>query len=82
VTGWYANGARDLIPAEGRFAERDPLGFASGDPNLYRYLGNNPVNATDPNGTQANKEREAYLKDEAPKVKGVTRVALRRILLI
>jgi RHS repeat-associated protein len=23
---------------------RDPLGLDGGDPNLYRYVGNNPVN--------------------------------------
>ena len=28
----------------------DPLGFAAGDANLYRYVGNNPTNHTDPTG--------------------------------
>jgi hypothetical protein len=28
----------------------DPLGFAAGDANLYRYVGNDPTNATDPTG--------------------------------
>ncbi|MCI0702339.1 MAG: hypothetical protein L0241_14750 [Planctomycetia bacterium] len=27
-----------------------PLGFAAGDANLYRYVGNSPTNATDPSG--------------------------------
>ncbi len=28
----------------------DPMGFAAGDPNLYRYVGNDSVNVTDPSG--------------------------------
>ena len=28
----------------------DPLGFAAGDTNLDRYVGNNPTNETDPSG--------------------------------
>ena len=46
VTGWYDFRNRDLIPSEGRWAERDPLGFGGGDLNLYRDLGNSPVDAT------------------------------------
>ena len=34
----------------GRFLEEDPLGFAGGDLNLYRYVGNNPVLFVDPFG--------------------------------
>ncbi len=30
---------------------KDPIGFDAGDPNLYRYVGNSPTNATDPSGT-------------------------------
>lgn len=29
---------------------QDPLGFAAGDANLYRYVGNSPTNFTDPSG--------------------------------
>ena len=50
ATGWYDFRNRDLIPSEGRWAERDPLGLAAGDPNIYRYVGNSPINATDPSG--------------------------------
>jgi uncharacterized protein RhaS with RHS repeats len=39
-------------PSIGRWMEEDPIGFSAGDMNLYRYLGNSPVNATDPNGLQ------------------------------
>jgi RHS repeat-associated protein len=34
----------------GRFIETDPIRFNAGDLNLYRYVGNNPVNAFDPFG--------------------------------
>jgi RHS repeat-associated protein len=42
--------ARVYDPATARFLQTDPLGFAAGDLNLYRYVLNNPVNATDPSG--------------------------------
>jgi len=29
------------------------MGFSAADPNLYRYVGNNPTNATDPSGKEA-----------------------------
>jgi hypothetical protein len=29
---------------------KDPIGFAAGDANLYRYVGNDPVNSIDPDG--------------------------------
>ena len=34
----------------GRWISLDPSGFAAGDTNLYRYVGNSPANATDPSG--------------------------------
>jgi hypothetical protein len=39
-------------PATRQFISQDPLGFAGGDVNLYRYAGNNPVNSDDPGGEQ------------------------------
>ena len=32
------------------WAQRDPLGYAAGDANLYRYCGNMPTSAVDPSG--------------------------------
>lgn len=37
-------------PLVGRFLEGDPIDFAAGDPNLFRYVHNSPTNATDPSG--------------------------------
>jgi hypothetical protein len=39
----------------GRRAETDPIGFEGGDYNLYRYVGNNFVNSTDPSGLKKDK---------------------------
>jgi len=36
----------------GRFIQTDPIRFDAGDVNLYRYVGNNPVNAVDPLGLE------------------------------
>ena len=33
-----------------RFISEDPIGFGSGDGNLYRYVFNSPLNGTDPSG--------------------------------
>jgi RHS repeat-associated protein len=49
-TSLYYNRARYLDPSTGRWTTQDPLGFAAGDANLYRYVGNNPVNMVDPSG--------------------------------
>ena len=36
----------------GRWISQDPIGFAGGDANLYRYTGNSPTNSTDPSGLE------------------------------
>ena len=50
VTGLMYYRARYYDPAVGRFLSEDPLGFAAGDANLYRYVFNSPTNYTDPSG--------------------------------
>ena len=49
-TGLYYYRARYFDPALGRFISEDPIGFSAGDTNLYRYVGNNATNYTDPSG--------------------------------
>ena len=51
-TGLYHVGARAYDPRTARWLQRDPIDAASGDPNLYRYAGNDPVNQVDPDGTR------------------------------
>ena len=49
-TGLQYNRARYYDPETGRWFSQDPLGFDAGDSNLYRYVKNAPVNASDPSG--------------------------------
>ncbi|GIV16605.1 MAG: hypothetical protein KatS3mg022_2040 [Armatimonadota bacterium] len=50
ATGLYHVGAREYDPRTARWLQRDPIDAASGDPNLYRYCLNDPVNLADPSG--------------------------------
>ncbi|MBI3377424.1 MAG: RHS repeat protein [Nitrospirae bacterium] len=52
-TGLYYYRGRYYYPSRGRFISKDPIGFGGGDVNLYRYVGNNPVNFVDPEGLAA-----------------------------
>jgi RHS repeat-associated protein len=52
-TGLSDNRARWYEPATGRFINEDPSGFKGGDANLFRYVGNDPLNQVDPSGLAA-----------------------------
>src|SRR5262245_2655320 len=56
---WITNGEIAMLTREGAWTRLEmrlpesayqPCGFAAGDTNLYRYVGNAPTNATDPSG--------------------------------
>ena len=49
-SGLFYYRARTYDPATGRFLQEDPIGFVSGDLNLYRYVFNNPLVFRDPMG--------------------------------
>jgi RHS repeat-associated protein len=61
--------ARHYSPALARWLSQDPIGYRAGDPNLYRYVGDNPAIFVDPNGLKikdccragASKERCVYI---------------------
>jgi RHS repeat-associated protein len=45
-------GAREGATKMGRWTNKDPIGFAGGDTDVYAYVGNDPVNLTDPSGKE------------------------------
>ncbi len=61
--GLYYYRARYYDAEIGRFIGEDPISFAGGDANLYRYVGNSPLNATDPTGMIDENLLEALRKE-------------------
>ena len=57
ATGLYHYRARAYDADLGRFLQEDPIGFNAGDLNIYRYVGSNPINRTDPSGLLEGMER-------------------------
>ena len=56
------NRARYYDAAIGRFISEDPIGFAGGDANIYRYVSNIPIDSTDPNGLKKREQGEPVWK--------------------
>ncbi|MBL8817437.1 MAG: RHS repeat-associated core domain-containing protein [Planctomyces sp.] len=52
VTGLLYYDARWYDPGVAQFISEDPIGFAAGDANLRRYVGNSMPNAVDPTGLE------------------------------
>jgi RHS repeat-associated protein len=59
--------ARFYNPAWGRWLNRDPIGFAGGDSNFYRYASNQPTGVVDASGMLASDKQYAdCIKKFAP----------------
>jgi RHS repeat-associated protein len=63
TTGFLIFNVRIYDPWTGKFLQQDTLGFAAGDPNLFRYVKNSPTNATDPSGNVIITETEDQAKE-------------------
>jgi RHS repeat-associated protein len=50
TSGFYNRRGREYSPTLGRWLQVDPIGFAGGDANIYRFVGNSPTNLVDPSG--------------------------------
>jgi RHS repeat-associated protein len=59
-------GARDYDAETGRWTAKDPILFQGGDPNLYGYVVNDPVNLLDPNGLDISFDEQGNVIGEEP----------------
>jgi hypothetical protein len=74
-------------PTTGRWTTEDPIRFEAGDANLYRYVKNDPTNATDPSGLkedfvskrQLNFQMEGFTGQEMATLALDMRLAVERI---
>jgi len=62
-TGLYLLGMRYYDPGQGRFLNRDPMGYAAGQ-NLYRYCHNDPMDGIDPMGLDDGPSWGDFLRHE------------------
>jgi RHS repeat-associated protein len=61
---FYEYRARAYNPTLGRFMSEDPKGFEAGDYNLFRYCHNDPIDHTDPMGTDYHSAAAGYVTQE------------------
>jgi RHS repeat-associated protein len=63
-TGLVRFGARDYDAQTGQWTDRDPILFAGQQTSLYAYVGNDPVNQSDPLGTGPNRQGSRPARSE------------------
>ncbi|WP_217430516.1 RHS repeat-associated core domain-containing protein [Parasulfitobacter algicola] len=78
-TGLIYYRARHYDPALGQFLQRDPIGFAAGDLNLYAYVWNDPHNWTDPAGLSAQSRNAALLGTGFAGIAGIALLAVQNL---
>src|SRR5262249_2625640 len=66
--GQYYVWHRDYLAGPGRFETEDPLGLGP-DANAYRYVGNNPVDRTDPTGLFSFFHFDEWIRQKVEQVK-------------
>ena len=73
-------GARDYDASTARWTSKDPIGFNGGDPNLYEYVVNDPVNGIDSYGLFLYPwQKPVYVTGGTPEQRAQAEQALRRI---
>jgi len=75
ATGLTNLSARWYNSSVGRFMNEDPAGFLSGDTNLYRYVGNDPLTRTDPSGLGGVGNSGSYLNTNDNSKLGTSQVS-------
>ncbi len=78
-TGLYYYRARYYHAQLGQFISRDPIGYEAGDVNLYRYVGNRPLDAIDPTGQQSIQAQTAFLATKVGAAAGAHQKALQKV---
>ncbi len=76
-SGLYFYRARYYDPRSGTFLTKDPISFAGGDMNLYRYVRNNPANFADPFGLWPTPVHNAIIDTAFSKLDPMLREAIK-----
>ena len=65
-----------MTQVQGNGSAKTPIGFAAGDANLYRYVGNGPTNSTDPSGLQEPEKYPTPFGPLTPRPNGLPRPSM------